>query len=109
MKEENLPLIARQKAKTGRIELSKHAADEAFDETITIKDIHEALSHREKTRVLEFYPSDPRGPSCLFVGPAKDGRWIHVVAGGFDRERLIIITVYRPKPPKWRDPFTRGG
>jgi len=109
MKEQDFLQIAKEKAKTGKIELSDHAADEAFDEAITVKDIRQALSHNKKTQVLEPYPDDPRGPSCLFVGPAEDGRWIHVVAGGFARERLIIITVYRPEPPKWKDPFTRGG
>ena len=108
MKEEDFLQIARKKAKAGKLELSEHAVDEAFSEAITVQDIRQALSH-EKAQVLEPYPDDPRGPSCLFVGPAVDGRWIHVVVGGFDRERLIVITVYRPEPPKWKDPFTRGG
>jgi len=90
------------------IDLSDHATDEAFEEAITVQDIRQALSH-DKGQALEPYPDDPRGPSCLFVRPAVDGRWIHVVAGGFDRERLIVITTYRPRPLKWKDPFTRGG
>jgi len=31
-----------------------------------------------------------------------------VLCGNFDRENLLIITVYLPLPPKWKDPFTRG-
>jgi hypothetical protein len=70
-----------------------------------VDDIKHAILHG---RELEPYPNDPRGPSCLMVGQDRAGRWIHVVCGNFERENLLIITVYLPRPPKWTDPFTKG-
>lgn len=98
--------IAQEKARAGSIRLSFHAQQEALNEEISVDDILNAL---QTGRVLEPYPEDPRGASCLFVGTGRDARWIHVLAGAFDQRNLVIITVYRPNPPKWVDPFTRGG
>lgn len=98
--------IAREKAQLGSIRLSLHAQEEALDEDILVGDILNVLS---TGYVLEPYPDDPRGASCLFVGQGEDASWIHLLAGDFKQRNLVIITVYRPEPPKWIDPFTRGG
>lgn len=88
----------------GKFYLSHHAQIERGEEAIRIDDIVAAIVNGQE---LEPYPDDPRGPSCLFVGKGKNDRWIHVLCGNFDEDDLLIITVYLPKPPKWRDPFTR--
>ena len=99
-------LIARTKAARDQFDLSQHAQQEAADEQISVDDIkHAILTGAE----LELYPHDPRGPSCLMVGQDQSHRWIHVVCGNFDRENLLVITVYLPRPPKWQDPWTRRG
>ena len=96
--------IARIKVSQDKFELSQHAQQEAANEQISVDDINYAiLTGRE----LEPYPHDPRGPSCLMVGRAQSGRWVHVLCGNFDHENLLIITVYLPQPPKWQDPWTR--
>jgi len=97
--------IAKNKVKQDKFELSDHAQKEQGEERIGIDDIANAILTGKE---LEPYPEDPRGESCLFVGKSLDGRrWIHVLCGNFDKENLLIITVYIPKPPKWKDPFTR--
>jgi len=72
---------------------------------LTTWEIREALINCE---ILENYPKDPKGPSCLVFGYAM-GRPVHVVCGRAKNDWLLIITVYIPKPPKWIDPKTRGG
>ena len=55
---------------------------------------------------LEDYPDDPRGHSCLVLGHTG-GQPVHVVCGLTRQGRLLLITVHRPLPPKWRDARTR--
>ena len=96
--------IAREKVARGSFYLSHHAQLERGEERITIDDIVAAISNGQE---LEPYPNDPRGESCLIVGQGLDSRWIHVLCGNFYGRDLLIITVYIPKLPKWKDPFTR--
>lgn len=97
--------IAQDKVPQDRFELSGHAQQEAAAEQISVDDIKHAILVGQE---LEPYPNDPRGPSCLMVGQDESYRWLHVLCGNFDRENLLIITVYLPQPPKWKGPFTRG-
>lgn len=98
-------------ARTGRYEVSIHAQQERLAEDLDIREIEEALGSGE---ILEDYPNDPRGESCLICGYAGD-KPIHAVIGwarGQDKtegERMLrVITVYIPRPPKWITPRTRG-
>ncbi|MCB0115835.1 MAG: DUF4258 domain-containing protein [Caldilineaceae bacterium] len=56
--------------------------------------------------ILEAYPDTGRGESCLIVGFAGDTP-IHVVCGRRG-DKIALITVYVPGPPKFVDPWTRG-
>ena len=57
-------------------------------------------------KVIEEYPDDPRGPSCLILGFGKGGRSIHVVCSP-KSEYLAIITAYVPSETEWTDNFGR--
>jgi len=81
-----------------------HADDERLQDGLTITELEEALASAE---VLEDYPDDPRGPSCLGLGFAS-GQPLHIVCGLTRQGTLILITVYRPLMPKWRDERTRS-
>ena len=61
------------------------------------EDIREVITHGE---VIEDYPTDSRGHSCLILGRAKDGRYIHVVCSPKE-EYLTIITAYIPSRSEW--------
>lgn len=94
----------------GRYEISAHAQRERLDDDLDVVDIEQALLQGE---ILEHYPDDQRGESCLVLGFAGQ-RAIHVVVGWAsrrnpDRVTLRVITVYVPQPPKWSDARTRGG
>jgi hypothetical protein len=94
----------RQSAATGAYELSLHADDERLADDLTVDEVEEVLASAE---LLEDYPDDPRGHSCLILGYTQ-GQPVHVVCGLTPQGRVIVITVYRPSPLKWRDPRTRN-
>ena len=50
--------------------------------------------------LVEDYPEDPRGPSCLLVGRGEDAQLLHVVGAPKD-EYLAVITAYLPDPEQW--------
>lgn len=98
----------RRLVQQGNYELSIHAEQERLEEDLDVAQIEEALLGGH---VLERYPNDPRGESCLVAGHAG-AKPVHVVIGWARRSTgsrtLRIITVYIPQPPRWRDPQTRG-
>jgi hypothetical protein len=55
--------------------------------------------------VIEDYPEDTRGHSCLILGIGSN-RAIHVVCAPKD-EYLAIITAYLPDPDQWTTDFRR--
>ena len=54
--------------------------------------------------VIEDYPEDARGHSCLILGFGRDNSPIHVVCAPKD-EYLAIITAYLPDPTQWTSDF----
>jgi len=54
--------------------------------------------------LVEDYPEDARGHSCLLLGFGEGGRPIHVVCAPKD-EFLAIITAYLPRAGKWSADF----
>jgi len=57
-------------------------------------------------RVVEDYPDDARGHSCLILGRGDGGRCIHVVCAP-KSEYLAIITAYLPNSVEWVDDFRK--
>jgi hypothetical protein len=93
----------------GRYEFSFHAQQQRLDENLDITELEDAIvSHGE---ILEIYPDDPRGESCLILGFTVNGA-VHVVVGwartGHDVQILRVVTAYVPRAPKWLDARTRG-
>ena len=85
-------------------EFSKHAVDQMMQRSILVHEVKEALSTPE---ILEHYPNDKYGPSCLVLGFSSQGKSLHVVCTHPDRELLKIITIYEPNPKLWVDFRTR--
>ena len=59
-----------------------------------------------KGELIEDYPNDPRGHSCLMLGFGEASRPVHVVCSPKD-EYLAIITAYLPDPAQWSEDFKR--
>ena len=93
----------RAKVAAGEYVYSQHAEIERRADGLTFAQIEAAI--RAGT-ILEQYPDTGRGESCLIVGFA-DQVPIHVVCGRRGN-KIAVITVYVPRPPKFIDPRTRG-
>ena len=90
-------VLADQYAYTHHAEIQRRADE------LTFAQIEEALLSGE---ILEQYPDTGRGESCLIVGFGGDVP-VHAVCG-WRGEKVALITVYVPHPPKFVDPWTRG-
>ena len=60
-------------------------------------DVEEAIANGT---IIEDYPDDTRGPSCLILG-RSGSRPLHVVCGRLDTEQVLVITAYEPDPAEW--------
>ncbi len=70
------------------------------DRIITDGEVRDAVLYGE---IIEEYPEDRRGESCL-IYHAKHNRAIHVVCA-LKTEYLAIITAYLPAPDQWSANF----
>jgi len=82
---------------------TNHAEIERKVDDLTFAQIEEALLSGD---ILEQYADTGRGESCLVLGYGA-GFPIHVVCG-WRGDKVAIITVYIPHPPKFIDAKTRG-
>jgi len=64
---------------------------------ISRQEVRNVVEHGE---VIEDYPDDARGHSCLMLGHGADRRPVHVVCAP-KSEYLAIITAYLPNPDEW--------
>jgi hypothetical protein len=94
----NLIVEIRAKIQEGRFELSQHATSQAILRGISIAEMREAVARGE---VIEDYPADKYGPSCLLFGTTAAARPLHVQCSYPSRPTLKIITVYEPDPQLW--------
>lgn len=80
-----------------------HALDEmnAEDEIITTDEVRQVVFNGE---IIEDYPEDKRGHSCLMFGMSNNRRPVHIVCAPKE-EYLAIITVYVPSLEKWEPDF----
>ncbi|MGH9792349.1 MAG: DUF4258 domain-containing protein [Candidatus Acidiferrales bacterium] len=88
----------RAQARAENVRFTQHAHEEMAEEDITIGDVFEAIANAQ---IIEDYPEHRRGPCALLGGQSTTGRPIHIVCAT-SHSLLIIITVYKPKLPKWR-------
>ena len=84
----------------GSYRLSNHAEIERDADQIMVEEIEEALLS-PGVKIIEDYPNDPRGHSCLVLGFTNGNLPVHIVCGIGDMDILIVITVYRPDPDEW--------
>lgn len=68
---------------------------------ITTSEVRNVIEHGE---VIEDYPDDPRGESCLILGHGESRRSVHIVCAP-RADYLAIITAYLPDENEWSDDF----
>jgi len=65
---------------------------------IEAEEIEEAICNGT---IIEPYPDDPRGASCLVLDFATRDRSLHVICGRLEEDEVLIITAYEPDPKEW--------
>lgn len=94
----------REKFVNEQFEFSRHALDRSTLRGISVQEIREAIQQSE---LLEDYPNDKYGPSCLVLGFTENRRALHVQCSYPSRPLVKIITVYEPDPQEWAEFRTR--
>jgi hypothetical protein len=87
-----------KKVRHGLYEYSQHAVDQTVKREISTKEVEEAI---ERGKIIEDYPEDKYGPSCLIYGRSGKGRHLHVQCSYPARPLIKIITVYEPDCKLW--------
>ena len=90
----------RAKIQAGLYEFSKHAVDQSILREISLQELQEAIANGE---IIEDYPEDKYGPSCLVLGFTQTGRPLHIQCSYPSRPLVKIITLYEPDPARWID------
>jgi heterodisulfide reductase subunit C len=99
-----LILEIRRKFAEEQFEFSKHAVDQSILRQIRVQEIREAITNGQ---IIEDYPDDKYGPSCLICGTIKAQRPIHIQCSYPARSLVKIITVYEPDSQLWNTSFTQ--
>lgn len=88
----------RQKIARGSLEYSLHAVRQMVARNITPEEVTAAILAGE---VIEDYPEDKYGPSCLVLGRTEGGRSLHIQCTCPSRPLVKIITAFEPAPAAW--------
>ncbi len=86
-----------------QFEFSKHAVDQSILRQIRVQEMREAIAIGQ---IIEDYPEDKYGPSCLVCGFTRSQRPLHIQVSYPSRPLIKIITVYEPDRQRWNDDFT---
>ena len=95
----------RTKIRNGQFEFSRHATDQSIIHQIQVQEIREAIDECE---IIEDYPNDKYGPSCLILGFTRSRRPLHIQCSYPSRPLIKIITLYEPDPLQWINFKLRG-
>lgn len=90
----------RNKIVQNQFEFSQHALNQSIVRQISVQELREAIANGE---IIEDYPDDKYGPSCLIVGFTVAVRALHVQCSYPSRPLVKIITLYQPHPELWID------
>jgi Domain of unknown function (DUF4258) len=93
----------RRKLSDGEFEFSGHAFRRAVERNISELEIREAGL---AATVIEDYPSDKYGPSCLLLGFTGERRPLHIQTSLLEGELVKIITIYEPDQREWQKSFS---
>jgi hypothetical protein len=91
----------RSKMLRRQYEFSKHSVDQSLIRNISVDEVEEAISGR--CEIIEDYPDDKYGSSCLILGFTNTRRPLHLQCSYPSRPLIKIITLYEPDPDLWVD------
>jgi len=88
----------REKGRAGRYIVSFTHTEKVRLRKIEAEEIEEAIY---EGTIIEPYPDDPRGASCLILGFVSGDRPLQVICGKIEEDEILIITAYEPNPREW--------
>jgi len=90
----------RKRFERNQFEFSKHAVDRMILRHILVREVREAV---QNGTVIEDYPDDKYGPTCLILGFTRRKRPLHIQCSYPDRSLVKVVTVYEPNADEWID------
>jgi hypothetical protein len=87
-----------EKFEQDQVEFSKHAVDRMILRHIAVSEVFDAVRNGA---IIEDYPDDKYGPSCLILGFTRHNRPLHIQSSYPRRPLIKVITVYEPDPDEW--------
>src|ERR1700722_17183472 len=72
-------------------EFSRHAVDQTIRRGITVTEVRQAIV---SATVIEDYPGDKYGPTCLLLGTTSANRPLHLQVTYPSRPLIKIVTLY---------------
>lgn len=88
----------RESIQQDKYQYTRHALEQMFNRSINEEEIREAILNGE---IIEDYPEDKRGHSCLIFGRTQRKRPLHVQCT--PPPKVEIITTYEPDSKEWID------
>ena len=88
----------RRKVSEGFYEFSKHAVDQIILRNISLDEFADSVGDGN---IIEDYPGDKYGPSCLILGWTEKSRPLHIQCTYPSRPVMKVITLYEPDPAMW--------
>jgi hypothetical protein len=83
-----------------------HAGERMTKRHIAVREVEEAILS-PSAEIIEDYPEDPRGASCLIMGATENTRRLHVQCTY--SPNVAVITAYEPQTEEWIDWRIRKG
>ena len=99
--------------RAGNYESGPHIGTRAQKRRIAPEYIEQGIGN-DAPEIIEPYPDDARGPSCLIRGELLSGDVIHVCVGysqlrdsavAMDEASVFLMTCYWPDPAQWDPAF----
>lgn len=92
-----------EQVKVGNYRFTIHAFERCIERNISPEQVKSVILFGE---IIEDYPDDKYGPSCLIYGVTEEGRILHVQCS---IEPVWIVTAYDPtvNPEEWDREFKR--
>ena len=93
----------KQRVESGEYRLTVHVFERCVERNISPEQIKSVILTGE---IIEDYPEDKYGPSCLICGNTDDGQILHVQCS---IDPVWVITAYDPtlNPEEWEEDFKR--
>lgn len=96
--------IIKVRVKNKHYYFTLHGDKERQNDNLLISEVLESI---DNGIIIENYEDTGRGSACLIAGHTLQGKPIHIVCGEINNQ-VVIITVYIPGPPKYKNIYERG-